>query len=66
MAQTVRGQDGGDRSLAPVFVCSAADNTESNRSPLYLQALWLARRTGLPLDRALLIAPAVFDKGKRR
>lgn len=66
MTQTVRGQDGGDRSLTPVCACLAACNTENSRPPLHLQAARLMRAHGFTPEVAFTIAELAFTPTARR
>ena len=57
---------GGDLGRAPECVCVAADVLEFNPDLLARQAVWIARRLGLTIERARLIAGIAFHTEARR
>ena len=60
MPKNVEARRGGDLARAPGCVCLAADNSENTRRTIEFQARWLARRLGLTIDRAKLLAGLAF------
>ena len=64
MAKKIKARRGGDLARAPDRVCLAADAPE-NALPLSdRQAAWIARRLGLTLSRARVLAGLAFANGR--
>jgi hypothetical protein len=66
MRQNEETRRGGHRGRASEGVCVAADRLEDTRALIDRQAAWLARRLGLTVDRARLLAGLAFATGGQR